>query len=788
MKRIFILAVSIFLSQLLPAQKTILSQTIKGTITDEQSGNILSNVTVIVIGLDNRFAANTDSLGQFRITDVPLGRQHIRAGMIGYEEVVVRNIEVTSAKEVVIDIKLKEKIIKQEAATVTGSRSKSRALNDAAIVSARQLSMDEANRYSGTRNDPSRMAQNFAGVSGSNDARNDIVIRGNSPTGILWRMDGVDIPNPNHYSTLGATGGPVSILNSNTLKNSDFMTGAFPAQYGNALAGVFDLRMRNGNTDKYEFLGQAGFNGFEFAAEGPLSKKNKSSFLIDYRYSLVALIQAAGLSVGTGNATPYYQDIHYKVNIPTKKSGTFSLFGLGGESHITFPYNDKDNLYVTSDGSLRDRTSKSLTGITGVTHTYFFNPQTSGKLTFAVSGTSSKYFEDIIRNAKPEKRAFNINNTQVKYTGQYIFNKKINARSQLTAGATYDYNRLNLLQQNIKNGDSTISTIYETERNTALLRGFVNGGHRFSEKLSSNAGVYYQYFSLNKTWSIEPRWNIKYQVKPGHALSFGAGLHSQIQPLQVYFYQSTAASGQKELTNKNLDFTKSTHAVLGYDFNFSRNLRFKTEVYGQYIFDAPVEQTASSFSLLNYGADFGFPDKTNLVNKGKGYNYGIEMTLERFLNKGYYYLLTASLFDSRYKGSDDTWRNSGFNNSYVVNALGGKEFALNSSNSIGIDTKFALAGGQRYTPFNKEASKLAGYTIYRETEAFSLRNDMYWRWDLKFSYTRNGKKTTQKWYIDLQNLTNTSNLYIRTLTPSTGKISEINQIGFFPNINYQITF
>ena len=187
-------------------------------------------------------------------------------------------------------------------------------------------------------------------------------------------MDGIDIPNPNHFSTLGSTGGPVTILNTNTLKNSDFITSAFPAQYGNAIAGVFDLRMRNGNDEKYEFTGGMGFNGFEFGAEGPISKKNKSSFLIDYRYSMVAAIQAIGLSVGTGSSTPYYQDVNAKFNIPTKKAGTFSLFAVGGESHIRFePENqDDNNLYSSDDVSVRDRTYKSRTGVVGLSHTYFF--------------------------------------------------------------------------------------------------------------------------------------------------------------------------------------------------------------------------------------------------------------------------------------------------------------------------------------------------------------------------------------------------------------------------------
>ena len=329
LKQITLLAILFFSVNIIYAQNGKLIQTVKGTVTDEQSGNILYGVTLCLEGIP-AIASITNSTGNFKLQHVPVGRQTFKATMIDYEDAVVANIEVTSSKEVVLEIKLKEKIKKLNDVVITTGKLKNKALNEMAMVSARQFSVDEAVRYSGTRNDPSRMVQNFAGVSGTNDARNDIVIRGNSPAGVLWRMDGIDIPNPNHFSTLGATGGPVSILNTNTLKNSDFLTSAFPSQYGNALAGVFDLRMRNGNSEKYEFLSQFGFNGFEFAAEGPLNKKNKSSFLIDYRYSMIAVIQSLGLSVGTGAVTPNYQDLHFRLHMPTKKWGTFDWFGLGG--------------------------------------------------------------------------------------------------------------------------------------------------------------------------------------------------------------------------------------------------------------------------------------------------------------------------------------------------------------------------------------------------------------------------------------------------------------------------
>ena len=786
MKNLFVLLIAMSVSSWLSAQNNPITQTIRGTVVDHQSGNTLKAATIVLVNSKSNIAVS-DSTGAFKLTSVPIGRQNLKITLVGYEDASVQNIEVTSTKEVLLDISLHEKVsVLKE--VVVNSGKKNRAINEFAVVSARQLSMDEAVRYSGTRNDPSRMAQNFAGVSGTNDARNDIVIRGNSPSGVLWRMDGIDIPNPNHFGTLAATGGPVTMLNTNTLKNSDFITSAFPAQYGNAIAGVFDLRMRNGNNEKNEFLGQMGFNGFEFGAEGPLSKNAKSSYLINYRYSMVATIQALGLSVGTGSATPYYQDASFKFHVVSKKSGTFDIFGLGGESHINFPPDSSNNLYATNDGSSRNRNNKSLTGIIGVTNTYFYNPTTSGKITLAVSGFKSTYTEDIIDASKPPRSAYDLKNNQTKISLGYTFNKKINAQNQITAGVLADENFLQLNKKYLPDGSQTLTTLTDASNASLLIKGFTNYQHRFNNLVSSNMGLYAQWFTLNNTWSVEPRWNLKYQFQPNQSLSFGAGLHSQTQPLDVYFYQIQNNTGQTILSNKNLDFVKSIHTVAGYDINFQNHLRFKTEVYGQFIYNAATETNPSSFSMLNSGADYSSPDKSYLQNAGKGYNYGIEFTLEKFLTHGFYYLFTGSIFQSKYEGSDNIWRNTAFNSNYVANFLGGKEFKLNQKGSFSIDTKMAIAGGQRYTAFDIPASQAAGYVIYKTNEAYALQNDPYMRWDLKFSYTSNGKKTTQKWYLDLQNLTNRKNIYIRTLNPQTGNISEINQIGFFPNINYQITF
>ncbi len=474
--------------------------------------------------------------------------------------------------------------------------------------------------------------------------------------------------------------------------------------------------------------------------------------------------------------------------MPTKKAGTFDWFGLGGESHINFPADTEDNLYSSSDGTLRDRNFKSLTGVTGLTHSYFFSPSAYGRATIAVSGFQADYKEVIIDSTEIDRVAYDKKNKQIKYSAGYTFNKKFDPKNQLTTGIVADISKLELNQDYIREGDSVLTRFVNSDEKAVLLKSFANWGLRFSDQLSTNFGIYYQLFTLNNKQSLEPRWNIRYQFRKSQSISFGAGLHSQTQPLEVYFYETENNSGIKELTNKNLDFVKSLHTVAGYDLSLSRYVRIKTEIYAQYIYNAAVEKTASSFSMLNSGADFYFPDKTNLVNNGKGYNYGLEITLERFLNKGFYYLVTTSIFHSKYKGSDNIWRNTAFNGNFAVNVLGGKEFKINEKLSFGIDTKLAVAGGQRYTPFDKDASEAAGYIIFKEEEAYSLQNDPYWRLDMKLSFNRNGKRTTQKFYIDFQNLTNNKNIYIRTLNPKTGKTSEIDQIGFFPNVNYQLTF
>ncbi len=764
------------------------TQTIRGVVIDNQSKTPLVGVNVVLLNSDQFVGCASDLEGNFRLEKVPVGRQSIKISYVGYRERVIQLI-LTSGKESVITIEMEESVVQGKEVVITAEREKTKAINEMATVSARSFTIEETSRYAGSRNDPARMAANYAGVSGANDSRNDIIIRGNSPQGVLWRLNGMDIPNPNHFGSLGSTGGPVGILNNNVLDNSDFITGAFPAEYGNALAGVFDLRMRAGNNEKHEHMFQLGFTGFEGGIEGPFSKKSKASYLVNYRYSSLAVFQAMGANFGTGAAVPQYQDLSFKIDLPTAKAGKFSLFGVGGISYIEFLDSKKDSTakdFYSTSGT--DTYFGSNMGVAGLQHVYSFSSTTYGKLSLTASGFSTQIQQDSLSTFDRSPVSYYGNTSaSSKLSANYVLVKKFNSKNTVKTGFFLDNIRYTLK-------DSVFDTpLYQRLRNSNgesfLYQAYLQWQHKFTDKITSNIGVHYQQLALNNSYAIEPRVGIKWEFKEGQSLNLGAGMHSQMQSIFTYFDETyNPSTGERILTNKNLDFSRSNHIVLGYDNAFTKSMRLKAEAYYQYLYSIPVTQTKSYYSVVNAGADFNNPSIDSLVNKGTGTNYGLELTLEKFYSKGYYYLFTASLFDSKYKGSDGVERNTAFNGNYTFNALAGKEFTINKKSLLSIDCKVTYAGGKREVPIDLEASNLKGSAVYREEIAYENQLKDYFRTDVKISYKRNGRRITQEFSVDVQNITNNQNIFQRTYDPQEKNLRTEYQIGLFVIPQYRILF
>jgi hypothetical protein len=786
MKRIFLISILVISAVFIQAQQV---QTIRGNVIDKESKSPLPGANVVLLNVEPLTGTVTDNDGNFRLTKVAVGRQSIQVSYVGYKPAVFQSIIVNSVKEVVLEVELEENVIMGSVVVITGSAHKDETRNQMAVVSARSFTVEETEKYAGSRGDIARMAMNYAGVSSANDQRNDIVIRGNSPSGLLWRLEDVDIPNPNHFAEGGTTGGPVGMLNNNLLENSDFFTGAFPAEYGNALSGVFDLNMRNGNNQKHEQLFQVGFNGFEAGAEGPFSQKHQASYLANFRYSTLQLMDGI-INLGT-TGIPKYQDLSFKLNFPVKK-GRITVFGLGGNSEIAMldsKNGNQQDLY-TDEG--QDLVNRSRMGAGGISYTRFMNEHTYFKLIISGIYQNGGTTIDTLDSDGAPHPYLDHNYAEFRTSLSGFLHKKYNSRLSTRVGFVTDRMGFNLLSKIYNNETNNLRALLDYSKGlnngVTLYQPYVQATYHLNEKFSVIPGIHLSYFDLTKDASLEPRLGINWQLNSKQKLSFGYGLHSRTQALSTYFLGTQIDDGSLIETNKELGFTKSNQFVLGYDNSITENTRIKAEVYYQTLFDVPVEQRNSSFSMLNTGAGWGVGAQDSLVNNGTGSNYGLELTTERFFSKNIYYLATVSLFESKYKGSDDIERNTAFNGNYVVNVLFGKEFPLNSKSALNIDFKMTYAGGKRYTPVDLEASKAAGTTKYDESKAFSLQFDPFFKADIKFGYRLNWRKVSQEWVFYIENFTNHNNVLMQTYSKSKNEVTNTNQLGFYPMMQYRIHF
>jgi hypothetical protein len=720
--------------------------------------------------------------GRFRFENIAVGRHSITISYVGYKPHEISNFSLGTGKEVFFDVKLEESVTQLEVFEVKYKVNKQAPINEMTMVSSRMFTIEETERYAGSVGDPARMASNFAGVNSLNDQSNTIVIRGNTPFGMLWMLEGIDIPNPTHFGPMGGTGGAISMLNNNTLNNSDFLTGAFPAQYNNALSGVFDLSLRQGNTNKYEFLGQMAFNGFEAGVEGPVSRKKNTSFLANFRYSTMSVLEKiVGLEKVGLEVVPHYRDFSGKAVIYRGKSGIVSVFGVGGTNHIG----------LDEDGSTPDKwlhkivgqemQLKASSGVAGISHVVNPNPKTRLETILAYTFSTYQFWSDTLTQINPEPAPQQRHSDSEKSIALSIRHTyKMSAKNIFSSGMYAQPMRFSFVDSVYNTSLNAFRTINNLEGNYTLGKAFIQWKHNFSDHTSIVSGANFMYFSAAGKPSLEPRLAFRWGFRPGQALSFAAGIHSHLAPRLFYVYEQD-----------KLEFTRSLHLVAGYDWMIASETRLKLESYYQHHFNVPVTEDVPGWSLLNYGSDwidFIVPVE-NLTNKGTGENYGLELTLERFLSKGFYYLATASLYQARYKGYDGLERNSVFNGNFIFNALAGKEFTLKARNVFSIDAKVVWAGSNRYLPFSSQ--QLAEFHHIRIDDwdnAYNQRMKDFFRINLRFGYRINLFKASHEIALDIYNLTNHKNIFLEYFDSITGETQTYYQFSFLPILLYRVQF
>lgn len=768
-------------------QQKAFTQKIRGRVLDAESKQPLVGV-IIVAKSDNQLNAVTDGDGYFTIANVPVGRQSFMFQYMGYEPAMASEVLVTSGKELELNMAMTESLQKLDEVVISATKESGKALNEFATISSRSISVEETKRYAASFADPARMAQNFMGVSNGGDMFNGIIVRGNSPKNVLWRLEGIEIPNPNHFSGLGTTGGAISMLNANVLGTSDFYTGAFPAEMGNALSGVFDMKFRNGNTEKREHTFQLSTLGTELASEGPFKKGGKSSYLLNYRYSTLALLENI---VSFGGVLPKYQDASIKLNFPTAKAGTFSLWGLGGYNSA---YKDpvKDSSKWTDDDPNFVLKADNMMGVAGISHTYFTGKNSYLKTVVSASYEKSKELVDTLDPAHDYRSVHVANESFVNnaYRVSLLYNTKLNNKNTVRFGVIAQQLEYKLNNNFFDNHTGEWKSFLNSQGDAQYYQAYAQWKHRMTENLTFVSGLHGSYFALNGSYSIEPRVAATY-TSGKSSFSLATGLHSKPEHVSTYMFQSKKQGQADTYPNKNLGLLKAYHAVAGYERQLPLNMRFKTEVYYQYLYNIPVEKDSTGgFSIINALDIYSLFNTSQLVSDGTGQNYGIDFSLERPFLNNYYLLATASLYKSTYTDYLGDEYNTTFNRGYQLNVVGGKEFSIGKSGRkiLGLNGKVLYSGGMRESPIDLNSSIQSGETVLVPKQYFTRQVPAYFRTDLGVYYKINNKRVTHSIQLEVQNVTNRQNFYYSYFDRDAGAVKTVNQLGILPNLSYRIDF
>ncbi len=840
---------------------------LRGTVTDEGNGLPLAGASVLLNSPDSieTIGTTTDSLGRYRLEGVPIGRQQLQVSYLGFETVIISELLIETGKEFIQNIQLTERpeALGEVVVIATGENSIPHPL------SIYTLKVEEQFRYPTTYFDPARLAMSLPGVAGVDDQGNSISVRGNSPAALRWRLEGVDIVNPNHTANAGtfsdrptAAGGGVNILSAQLLGTSNFLTGAYPAGYGNALGGIMDMHFRDGNDERHEFTAQVGVIGVEAAAEGPLGSrqfgaqrksrspgigasvrssqsiidqnkdaivnlinsssilagsvspfgggwgederlasqqlpppnplqrgrqsrsftaghgKAKGSYLVNYRYSFVGILTAAGADFGGEEIT--FQDLSFHLNFPVLKNAELGFFGIGGLSENIFNSPNDENK-IEEEKDLFNIDFKSKMGAVGLTFKKPLNKKIKLNTAVVYSGLEHNRIAEKIINV-PQPTRWNKDDTEENkfaFFGKIFY--KLNARQNWDMG---------LQASREQSGFDTFFTDNFGSENFGgkitgwLVQPFINAHIYLLPKIKLDAGVHGHYFTETpESIALLPRAILSFFPNKKQQVSIAYGHYAQTQQPQVYI--------APKFSNIEIGATKSRQFTAAFQHRSERGLFLKTEIYHQHLSSVPISaREGSAFSILNNIENFR-PSQDTLTNTGKGYNYGIDILLERPILKKSFARLGGSLYRSLYTAGDGVERPTRFDGRYLLNATLGREKIKKKKNKTvvrGSSLRYSFYGGFRQTPVDVRLSKDFGYTVFEERRANEKKLKDYSRVDIRFYWKWNKPKRNTTFSIDLQNVFNRKNEAYHYFDQVQQRVRTKKQLGLIPLLSYRVEF
>lgn len=777
-----------------------ISQTVRGIVLDKETREPLYGATIRVINTQPVIGTTTDPDGKFRLEKVPLSSKKLLVTYTGYKQALVSDFDLNSVKEAVLEIYLSESVGNLEDIVVTASSSMADPINDFSLIGARSISSEQTWRFAGGFNDPAKITSNFAGVANSQDGGNDIIVRGKSPKYMQWRLEGAEITTPNHFGDQNSISGIVGVLNNNLLSTSDFYTGGFPAEFGNTLSGVYDLRMRKGNNERFEGVFGLGLLGTDITLEGPFSKEYSGSYIVNFRYSTVGMLTDLDL-VEVEDTDITFQDASFKIWLPTKKSGSFSVFGLQGKSDLKI--NDvSPDIWVTPGDDFvelqrEDYFKDAYLLNLGVNHSVSVGDQGFLETTLSYSSDEVKDRVLTIQNEQgiiesSPNFTSSLNNSAFRL--RWTYHKKFNNKHSIISGGNYSLINQDIAQ-NRRTQESAFVSLIDFDQNVFINRSFLSWKYQATNNLILVSGFHNQNIPFLDESTFEPRIALSYKTGSNSKLSASFSRMSRMESLHNYLISIPDTEGDLYQPNLDLGLIFSNQWLIGYENYLTENIRFQAELYYENLSNVPVENDPnSSYSTLNEGLELNYVD---LVNSGTARNYGLELTLERFMDNGYYFLFNTSFYQSKYTSLDGIERNTRFNGEYLINLLGGKEFrglGKNKNQEFAINLKSFFGGGRYVLPLlEDDAGNLnvdpENGLIYDHRKAYQSKLDDLMSITLSLSYKWNMKNVTHELFLNIDNLTNNrSRLRPYYDGNEPGLIAYERQVGVIPNILYRVYF
>ncbi len=725
---------------MLPIVAVAQSGIIHGKVTTPLSNEPLPGVSINIIG--SQQGAVTDSAGNYQLADLKPGYYGLQFSIVGYRKKVVYDVQVTNAKAAVVDVTLEDESKKLNEVNVSTPRFEKTLESP---LSLRTIGSTEIKRNPGGNRDISKVIQSLPGVSSPVGFRNDIIIRGGAPNENRFYIDGVEIPNINHFATQGSSGGPVGLINVDFIKEVDFYSGAFPANRGNALSSVFEFKQKDGSADKHNATLTIGSSDYAATLEGPIGKK--TTFISSYRYSyLQGLFKLLGLSF-----LPSYQDFQFKVRTKFNPKNELTIIGLGAIDRFklnldaektelnlydlaNIPINSQDD--YTIGATYKNYRSKgysllvlSRNYLNNKAHKFENNDESQPKiLDYSSQETENKFrFENV-----SSENGYKINFG----AGAEIADYKTNTYSLVPFGSEIYTSSLNIFKYNLF---GQLSHSYFQDK-LNLSFGIRADANTYSDKMN------------NLLQTLSPRLSASYSFTDKLSLNFNTGIYYQLPAYTVLGYRD----GSGTLVNKNVTYISNKQVVLGLEYNTQKNTRFTIEGFYKYYQQYPLEKVlGDTIPLANLGADFGVVGNRPVAGFTDGRSYGVEFFAQQRLNKGFYGMFALTLFTSEFKDKNGIYVQSSWNNRYILSMTGGKVFKRNWE----LGAKFRYTGGSPYTPYDVSSSSLkSNYYIYpkgiqdwKYLNAKTL-NDFYqldMRVDKKYPF----RKFTLNLYLDIQNIT-----------------------------------